>query len=476
MSLYKITKIITFLYILVSFPLTEFSKELNANSEALSAKSAKYKRDRRKRIRRRRTRKKRRPYRKRRKKRQRRRRRRPRPRRREKDEKKPSSNFENMFNFDFGHEFAYFLYRKSDKININRGFLTLKNTLKYQNKNRSTIYRFNFNGTAFGGNEFEVKLNSLYLDRVSEIASITIGIQNIAWGETFGFQVADIVCPKDFTDPINSKRLSIPAINYKLLFENLSIQAIYALPRKNKLPDENSPYFPPKPLGLTQFTYKDYESFSDKYYLNDAEWGGKINYLFNFGLDMNLLYYNHWNRNIIYKADFSPSGLTISPVRKRVQTIGMGYTMAFQKIVLRGDGVVHIDNPFLGENIGEVSQTKHYQAIIGVDYTTDNSSNFAIQLHHDFFEKVKAFWASLNFKGDLFKRHIEWQLMVFKGINNNDLWIQPKLTWIILRYLSLSISADFIDSSDLVEADLHKELFPLYKKHDKIYSFLTFRF
>src|SRR3989339_19365 len=95
----------------------------------------------------------------------------------------------------------------------------------------------------------------------------------------------------------------------------------------------------------------------------------KIHLFFNFGLDISLLYYDHWNRNMLYEASLTTTGILIKPVRERVKTIGLTYSMAFEKVVLRGDAVTHLNYPISLGGLGTYEKTDFYQTIVGVDYT-----------------------------------------------------------------------------------------------------------
>ncbi len=195
------------------------------------------------------------------------------------------------------------------------------------------------------------------------------GYQEVAWGEAFGFNYADIINPKDlretFYSDYSESRLPLFLVNFKYFFENGSVQMIYSpeprfsqnLPlnlfTKNLLPQneavairENSPDF-----------------------FKEHEYGGKISFSFE-GLDTALFYYNYLDRDATYKlvsANFDR--VVVAEAHERVSTIGASLAKTlFDDFVFRTDVVY--------------TQDKHINSISGFNLlsTPLNMTNVLVSI------------------------------------------------------------------------------------------------
>ena len=100
-------------------------------------------------------------------------------------------------------------------------------------------YTFERNTQNWGG---EVEIRSLSLSLSQTLWKLQTGFQEIAWGETFGFQIVDLVNPRDYSDPLildpSWSRLPVFTLNGQLFLDRLTLQGIFTpVPRNNKFPD-----------------------------------------------------------------------------------------------------------------------------------------------------------------------------------------------------------------------------------------------
>ena len=89
-----------------------------------------------------------------------------------------------------------------------------------------------------------LQLKEAYADYTAEHFGLRIGRQIAAWGKADGMQIADILCPKDYTritaDDYSSSRLGIDAIRLSVYGTYLSLDAYWI------------PFFTPSPLPLNK--------------------------------------------------------------------------------------------------------------------------------------------------------------------------------------------------------------------------------
>lgn len=278
---------------------------------------------------------------------------------------------------------------------------------------------------------------------------VDAGYQQIAWGETFGFQVADLVNPRDFSDPLITEtgwiRKSVALAQAQLIFDPWTFQFVFTpFPRPNT--------YSQKALDLSQKP-------------DLPEFGFKVNRLFKFGLDASVLYLRHWNRNPVF--------LLNRPVQKQVDSLGATGSFATGSFVFRADAVLHVDQPEQGETLLEHTFANRMQAIVGVDYALSDGGLLALQYHVDDFSSGILNWVGLKIQENIWHRKFEPELFVFFGLNNcKDYWIQPKFTWNVGSAFSLALVGDFIYS----EQDLRFTALPYLSEEDRVMLWGTFKF
>lgn len=204
---------------------------------------------------------------------------------------------------------------------------------------------------------------------------LRMGWQKIAWGETFGFYIADLVNPRDYSNPwlndIDWMRLSVPALQFKWLGDALSIETVLTpIPRRPLLPNQ-------KQVGLSRdfaIPLEGYPEYPHERKLQSMEGGARIGYLTSWGTDFSLIGYRHWNRNLVYEASFASGAFSLNPVLHRTTTWGVCASHAFEAIVLRMDSVYHIKQPWASRFYGLITRQNVWETVVGADYTLEDGS------------------------------------------------------------------------------------------------------
>ncbi|MFW5739968.1 MAG: DUF1302 family protein, partial [Myxococcota bacterium] len=296
--------------------------------------------------------------------------------------------------------------------------------------------------------EGELDLRALSISRADDHTDVQIGFQQIARGETFGFPIADLVNPRDLRDPyffeMDWIRRATFTANVQVLLDNLRLQAIATpIPRNNELPERGSP-FDPFPPVLDPVPLAPQRDFPIDRLGQDGEYGGRASYLFDFGLDVALLYFYHWNRTPVYELALRDGSLALIPVQERIHTAGLTFSQAFDDWVLRGDTVVHFEKPWIAENLGEPDRITHLQTVLGADMTTESDWVLGGQLHYDQRGDESLQWVSVKIQKLLFDGYLEPQVFAFVGVDNTDRWVQPRIDWYVIDPWTVSLRADFV--------------------------------
>src|SRR5262249_42219820 len=141
-----------------------------------------------------------------------------------------------------------------------------------------------------------VDIRSLFYERTSEKWTLKVGFQEVAWGETFGFFIADFINPRDLTDPFFNElsyvRIPVFMINVKFFREPWNFQIIATpIPMNNRLPAKGDPFDVfPGPLQSAEILRP--PVFQVNRWGEDIEYGGRVGYFFeSTGVDVSLFYY-----------------------------------------------------------------------------------------------------------------------------------------------------------------------------------------
>lgn len=307
--------------------------------------------------------------------------------------------------------------------------------------------------------EYELDLRALSLSRADDHTDIQIGFQQIAWGETFGFPIADLVNPRDLRDPLFFEmdwiRRATFSANLQLMVDNLRLQGVATpVPRNDVIPERGSAYDPFPPI-LDGIDLAPRREFPLDRFGRDGEYGGRVGYFFEFGLDVALLYLHHWNRTPVYELRFENFQPLLVPIQKQIHSGGLTFSKAFEDWVLRGDTVVHLEEPWIADDLGPSKRITHVQSVLGADVTTESDWILAGQVHYDHRGDEQLQWVSVRIQKLLFDGDLEPQVFAFVGVDNTDRWVQPRIDWHVLEPWSVSLRADFVwGSTDESAGDL----------------------
>lgn len=325
---------------------------------------------------------------------------------------------------------------------------------------------------------FEIR--SLFYERTGDNWSLKVGFQEIAWGETFGLYIADFINPRDLTDPffndLSYVRIPVFIINTQYFLEPWSFQLVATpIPRNNLLPSKGDP-FDVFPSQLKNAPVLGPHRFAVDRWGQDIEYGGRIGYFFESGLDVTLFYYRHWNRFPTYRIILDERRPALRPVLRRINSVGGSFSKAFESIVLRGDTVVNFHTPWTVHQFGTVRRRLVAQTILGIDYTSEHNSILGFQYHWDQWREAGLHSISVRAIKD-FGKNLEYhlQLFVYRGLNNQDLWIQPKFDWDVNDSTNLSIRVDIFGG--FVGKGTPKDGFiGPYKHKERVFMWLTYKF
>jgi hypothetical protein len=258
-------------------------------------------------------------------------------------------------------------------------------------------------------------------------------------------------------------------------------------PRNNKVPgagDAFDPFYPGRaPLPISTAPEFKLDRFG-----RDAEFGGRVSHLFESGVDLGLLYYRHWNRNAVYayqpaaqnaalgQDDGAPAcGGCLVPVIDRVHTLGTTVSKAFEQLVVRADSIVNLGQPYaevVAADLVVPQKRTEVQSIVGADWTTRDQTTFGAQLHGEWTAGRTQEWASIMMGRKWLSDKVDTSVFAFRGLDNDDFWVQPKLTWNVNTRFSASLRVDLVGGAAATEDGV----FSAFRDQDRFFTWVSYRF
>lgn len=232
--------------------------------------------------------------------------------------------------------------------------------------------------------QFEVFEGDNYLQYKNDWTITQLGYQTVIWGESFGFNYADMINPKDLRETMYSDiadaRRPLFLVNSKILLNgesiNGSLQLLFSPQPKF---DKNLPLEMFTAKALPQYTFI-ISSDHSKAFFEEKEYGAKLSLSFK-GFDSSIFYFDHLDRNAFYEVtNINGSNLYLSENHSRTKSIGASVAHSFYDFTTRADIVFNQDKKYnyLQNNLLKNGISSETNAVLSVDTPTYNDYSFAI--------------------------------------------------------------------------------------------------
>lgn len=254
---------------------------------------------------------------------------------------------------------------------------------------------------------------------------VQVGLQKVTWGETFGFPIADVVNPIDWsrsplTKPEDSKLASW--LGHYQYFDGVwSLQGLAS---------------PWSSHRQAEAAYHDALGGGSAETEPILEYGGRAGLLTAAGLDIKASAYHHQNRTPLYRLESGPSGPpTLNQVSREMDTYGISFSYDFDGTLIRADSV-HEPVFYLNGSDGTLAETGRTGAIIGADRTVGEDWFVGMQVYGenlspsrsgmDGSKHVAYLGAQLIYP--FLMESYQAKVFFFEGINVREGWLRSELS------------------------------------------------
>ena len=309
----------------------------------------------------------------------------------------------------------------------------------------------------------ELELREFYLDWKIGKHYVTIGKQQIVWGEADGLKILDVVNPMNMRefllDDFDNSRIPLWSVKADLKFGKLKVQPLWIPDLSyNDVPSQDAVFFPgalfPKPpagLNIIQFELDKPDDI-----IEDSDIGIKLSsFIGGWGVTANYLY--HYDDfpvvNLTMGNSSGEPALFIKPEYKRHHLVGSTFNKTFGKFIFRGELAFALDKSFNSSDpsfANGIATTDQFIGVLGLDYSGISNTQVSIQWFEDvLFDDIDAvarsqaehfgtFLLSRNFNNETLTANF----IVVQNFTHGDGFVKPSIKYLIKNSLYGMLGAD----------------------------------
>lgn len=346
-------------------------------------------------------------------------------------------------------EFTYKINKNSKLVFKGQVYNELNDNLEAGIPREETVS--NFSKRVFIGDRTSLELREFYYyTNIYKKIRLTIGKQQIVWGETDGLKLLDVVNPQNFRefilDDFEDSRIPLWSVKAEFDIKNIGVQFVWVPDNTYHITqDFDAPFFTKNlfqspPEGISTRINK---TIKPKRFFSDSDIGLKLN-TFTKGWDLSLNYFYYYDDLPVFYSNLllSETGdpfVSIIPKFERQHLIGGTFNKVFGSSTLRGEIGYIFDQNFSSINpnaLQGVETSNVYKSAIGIDYIkgenvvslqlfsdiiTENISPY----NRDKFETNTSLLISREMLNDNFKAEAIW----VHNANHGDGYIRPQLSY-----------------------------------------------
>jgi len=359
-------------------------------------------------------------------------------------------------------EFSYRLNKNSKLVFKGLIYSELNDNLETGVPREETVS--NFSKRLFIGDRTSLELREFYLyTNIRKKLRLTIGKQQIVWGETDGLKLLDIVNPQNFRefilDDFEDSRIPLWSLKAEFDIKNIGVQFVwipdntYHITQNFDAPFFTKSLFQSPPEGVSTVFNK---TSKPKRFIADSDIGFKLS-TFTKGWDLSLNYFYYYDDLPVFYSDLKLSEteepfVSISPKFERQHLIGGTFNKVFGSSTFRGEIAYIFNQNFSSINpnsIRGIENSNVFKSAIGIDYIKGENV-ISIQLFSDIItDNISAYNrdkfetnTSLLISREMMNDNLKVETLWVHNANHGDGFIKPKLSYWMNTNTQLFLSSD----------------------------------
>jgi hypothetical protein len=317
------------------------------------------------------------------------------------------------------------------------------------------------------GDPLELELRELFVETVVGDTYLTVGKQQVVWGESDGLKVLDVVNPSDLREfglaEFEDSRIPLWTVNAEIPIKDATLQLLW-IPdtTKHNIPEFGSTYDlfnVPIPPGVT-VDVENYDRPNNP--ISDSDYGARLSGFWK-GWNLSLNYFYHYDDVpvVFTSIGVGPGGavITASPTYKRTHLIGGTFSKAFGDLTLRGE-LGYSTNKYYSVDIlsdpDSVHESGEFGYVIGLDWFGFSDMMLSFQFFQSIIDddvsglgrdKVDN-TISLLVRRSLKNESLSIYNILVHNLNSGDGYVRPKLSYQVSDTTSIWGGFDIFYGSD----------------------------
>ncbi len=359
-------------------------------------------------------------------------------------------------------EFSYKINKNSRVVLKGQIYTDLNDNLEEGSPKDETAS--DFSKRLFIGDRTNIELRELYLyTKLFKKIRLTLGKQQIVWGETDGLKLLDIVNPQNFRefilDNFEDSRIPLWSVKAEFDIKNIGVQLVwipdntYHITQDFDAPFFTKSLFQSPPEGISTVFNK---TIKPTRFIADSDIGLKLS-TFTKGWDLSLNYFYYYDDLPVFYSNLQFSDtqepfVSISPKFERQHLVGGTFNKVYGSSTFRGEIAYIFDQNFTSINpkaIRSIETSNVYKSAIGIDYIKGESV-ISAQLFSDIItEDISPFNrdnfetnTSLLISQEMMNDNLKMEVLWVHNMNHGDGFVRPNLSYWLNSNTQLFFGSD----------------------------------
>jgi hypothetical protein len=326
------------------------------------------------------------------------------------------------------------------------------------------------------GDRSDLELREFYLKSDLGRGHLTLGKQQIVWGQADGLKVLDVVNPQDFREFIledfGDSRIPLWSVNAEIPVRNVTAQFIW-LPDQSyhKLPEPGSAFVFTAPgfaiLAPPGVDLIVRDAERPKFKLGNGDVGTRVSTLLG-GWDLTANYFYHYDDlpapfSEITFSETTPilegPTLTVTPRYRRTHLLGGTFSNAFGSVVLRGEAAYFFNRPLISREIVDGKSflaRDQFRHVIGLDWFRFSETLVSFQLFQDwvpkhvpslFVDRVATSFSVL-LRRDFLNQTVTPEVLLVQNTTCGSGMVRPRISFAVNDHTKLRLGADLFHGNE----------------------------
>ena len=313
----------------------------------------------------------------------------------------------------------------------------------------------------FAGDHVDFELRELTVETEWGRTWLTLGKQQIVWGQADGLKVLDLVNPQDFRefilDDFDDSRIPLWALNAEVPVGEATLQLLWIPdPSHHEFPDPGASFaftaprfLPPRIPGALPVVM---ETNRPRRLFSDSDAGARLQ-AFVSGFDLTLNYLYHTDDRPVFEADRRTPGLAVfTPRYRRTHVVGGTASSAFGDLTLRvelgwrSDRRLSVEDPRDRDLVGRSGEISY---VLGLDWFGFRDSLISLQVFQSWLLRERAWLRdrvdtnlTLLLRRELMNERLRVEAIWLHNLNDGDGLVRPKLSFEVRDDLRVWVGFD----------------------------------